>query len=272
MLSRGERPADLTPAVEWVEGDITDTASLPRHLSVAQPDVVIHAAAVVSDTDPHLHNVNVTGTANLVAALEQLALESGTDPARLVFVSSFSVEDIPPTPYSESKLEAEAVVRASELPFVIMRPTLIYGAGDPNHTPNLVRRMREGTMWLPDGGSALIQPAYVDDVAAALVAAAEGDGLEGRTFRLGGSTPLSVCNFRYAVRDASGGAGRIRSVPLFLWGLVARALALVGKHRPLSVLHFHLADHSVDSSEAIEELGYAPRSLKQGLTATFARR
>lgn len=266
VLSRRASPPGLPEGVATMTGDVTDTAALPEALARARPDVVIHAAAIVTNEDPHLHNVNVTGTANLTSAMERLQPRP-----RMVYVSSFTVEDIPPTPYSESKLEAEAVVRAGPLPFVILRPTLIYGPGDANNTDILVKRMRGGNMWLPAGGTALIQPVFVDDVAAACVAAATRPGLEGKTYRLGGDAPLSVCAWREAVRDATGGAGRIRSIPLPLYGLAARSLAVLGVRKPLGVLQFHLADHAVDGTDARRDLGFSPRPVSAGLEATFGQ-
>jgi NADH dehydrogenase len=264
VLTRREAVHDMPGHVTVVRGDVTDTGAFPQRLRDATPEVVIHAAAIIPNDDPHLTFVNVTGTANVVSALEQ----AGTRP-RMVFVSSFAVEDVPPTPYSESKLAAEAVVRASQLPFVILRPTLVYGAGDANNTAALVQRMQAGTQWLPGGGQARIQPVHVDDVAAACLAAATVQGIEGRTYRLGGPEALPVARYREAVRDATGGAGRIKAIPLSLYGLAARSLALIGIRRALGVLQFHQTDHSVDIAEARRDLGFDPTPLDEGLSLTF---
>lgn len=276
VLSRRADPPGLPEGVAAVRGELNDTSALPGLLAAAAPDAVVHAAAVISDTDPHLHHVNVTGTANLIHAMQQprarqtaAAVPASGSAPRLVFVSSFAVEDIPPTPYSESKLEAEGQVRASGLPFVIVRPTLIYGAGDGSNTPQLVERMRSGRMWLPGGGRTRIQPVHVDDVAAALVIAATREGLTGGTYRLGGDQPISVRDWRHAVRDATGGEGEVCSIPLPLYLAGARLAALLGVRKPLAVAQFHLADHEVDSSAARRDLDFDPRPLEEGLAATF---
>jgi nucleoside-diphosphate-sugar epimerase len=269
-LSRRAAPPGLPDGTALAVGDLNDSAALPGLIAEAAPDAVVHAAAIVSDTDPHLHHVNVTGTANLIHALQQpWALQRKGGPPRLVYVSSFAVEDIPPTPYSESKLEAEGLVRASGLPFVIVRPTLIYGAGDSGNTPRLVERMAAGRMWLPAGGTTRIQPVHVDDVAAALVVAATREGVAGNTYRLGGAKPISVRDWRHAVRDATGGEGRVSSIPLPLYLMGARVAALLGVRKPLAVAQFHLADHAVDSSAARNDLEFDPRPLAEGLAATF---
>jgi nucleoside-diphosphate-sugar epimerase len=110
---------------------------------------------------------------------------------------------------------------------------------------------------------------FVDDVARAVVQAAVRPGLEGRTFRLGGAQPVSVADYREAVRAASGGHARLRAIPLPLFALAARALALLGRTGPADVLAFHRVQHTVDSGAAREALDFHPRALADGLAATF---
>lgn len=260
-----ERVKGLPEAVQLVKAEVTDAEGLARVVRTAAPEALIHAAAVVTDDDPRLVPVNVEGTRAVLAAAAGLAT-----PPRLVHVSTFAVEDIPPTAYSESKLAAEALVRASELPWVILRPTLIYGPGDGTNTPALVERMKAGSHWLPAGGRARIQPVFVDDVAGALLAAATREGVTGGTYRLGGPEPVSVRAYREAVRDASGGSARVRSIPMPVFGALAGALSLAGKGGARQVQLFHLADHAVDIEDSRRDLGFAPRSLAEGLAATFA--
>ena len=266
VLSRHpDRVRDLPPGVSVIGGDLTAPQDLKGRLAELAPQGVIHAAAVVVDHDPQLHSVNVEGTAALCSML------GGLSPApRLVYVSTFSVEDIPSTAYSDSKLAAESVVRASELPHAVMRPALIYGKGDSTNTPDLVARMAAGTQWLPGGGRVLIQPVHVDDVALACVMASEQKDVSGKTYRLGGPEPVTVRAYREAIRDASGGSARIRGLPLNMMNLAAGLLATLGKPRAQQVLAFHLTDHTVDSGEAQRDLNFQPRSLTEGLRTTFA--
>jgi NADH dehydrogenase len=256
-----------TDGIEFVQADLAAPESLGQALLDRAPDVVVHAAALLDGTPDELARVNVEGTQALLTALETLER-----PPRVVCVSSFAVEDTPPTPYSESKLRAEALVQGANLPWVVLRPTLIYGAGDTQNTPRLVSALREGSMWLPAGGRTRIQPVHVEDVATACLAAATVPEAEGRTYRLGGPEPVSVRAFREAVRDASGGHARIRTLPLVVLAIAAPVLALTGRRGAADVLAFHRAGHEVDSSDARRDLGFRPRTLADGLAATFAAR
>jgi GDP-4-dehydro-6-deoxy-D-mannose reductase len=126
------------------EGDIRDPAVCIAQVRAAAPDAVLHLAAIASVADawrqPELvQDVNVGGTRNLLAAVEQAA-----PAARVVLVSSAEVygsvpeseqpirEDTPLrplSPYAESKVAAEAVARASPVDTVIARPFPHIGPG-----------------------------------------------------------------------------------------------------------------------------------------------
>lgn len=265
-LSRDPQAAErAAPGVRWLAADLAQPGDLGPRLAAAKPDAVIHLAALIKGTAEQLAAVNVEATAALLAALRKLPA-----PPRFVYVSSFAVEDTPPTPYSESKLAAEEVVRAGKLPFVILRPALVYGPNDAGNTLPLVAKLRAGSMWLPAGGRTRIQPVFVDDVARACLEAASRPAAVGHSYRLGGPQPVAVRDFRLAVRDATGGKVRLRTIPLPLFALMARGFQFLGRPGPLGVLSFHRADHAVDSSEAQRDLGFAPRPLDVGLRETFA--
>src|SRR5206468_3774853 len=105
---------------EIVEGDVRDPASLGA--AVAGVDTVFHLAAVILAKDPSLYDaVNRRGTGNLVAA----AADAGV--RHFVYVSSASVVYPRLTPYGQSKLDAEQLVRAERrFQHTIVRPTLVY--------------------------------------------------------------------------------------------------------------------------------------------------
>jgi NADH dehydrogenase len=251
-------------ALRCVGADLQRPDDAVRALTEVRPDGVVHLAAIIRGPRRELCAVNVLMTGVLVEAIARL------DPRpRLVFMSSFAAQDVPPTPYGASKLVAEELVRGGGPPWVILRPTLIYGPHDTGNTERLVDQMKEGTHWLPGGGQALIQPVHVRDVADATLAAAYEPRALQRVYRLGGPEPISVHDFRVAVREATRGEAIIRSIPLPLFALGARALALVGRTGPLGVLHFHKHDHVVDNSPAQADLGFNPRSLARGISESF---
>src|SRR5680860_406964 len=170
-------------------GDVTDAAAV-RQAAHGQ-DAVVHLAARVSVTGPWaaFEEVNVDCTANMVAGARAAGV------ARLVHVSSPSVAHSgralvgagaePADPvgasghYARSKALAEQLALASDGPalaVVAVRPHLVWGPGDTQMVGRIVQRARAGRLALVGDGAALIDSTYVDDAAAALVAARGGRG------------------------------------------------------------------------------------------------
>lgn len=260
------RVPELADQATLVAGDVREGHSLVETFAAAAPDAVIHAAAIVDHNEADLLTVNVGGTAEVLAACRAMP-----SPPRLVYVSSFAVEDPPPTEYSRSKEAAEALIAAQDdVPWVILRPTLIYGPDDGGTTPALVEALSGGVHVLPGGGAARISPVHVDDVAAAMIAAVERDGVTGKRYRLGSADGISVRAYREAVRDATGGSARFVTLPLALLGAGGALLSLLGKPGPSRVAAFHRhGDHVVDNADAIADLGYAPRTVRDGVRDAF---
>ncbi|MHC4849025.1 MAG: NAD-dependent epimerase/dehydratase family protein [Planctomycetota bacterium] len=127
-------------------------ASLPRDF-----DAVVHAAALIDD-EPDLHDVNVAGTANVLAAARG---------KRVVFLSSVDVlgvfkgerapdylplDEAHPcyasTNYGRSKVEAEALCRNHDVPTVILRPPGVWK--DATYARILAHRARRASFeWDP---------------------------------------------------------------------------------------------------------------------------
>lgn len=104
-------------------------------------DFVVHAAGVTKCIDKkEFLRINYGGTKNLVEALK----EAGAAPQKLIYLSSLSIfgpvrEQEPHTPikesdtampdtaYGHSKLIAEAYIKSCGVPYIILRPTGVYG-------------------------------------------------------------------------------------------------------------------------------------------------
>lgn len=159
-LARREQAA--RGGVEWVRGDLEDTAALAA--MVAGADAVIHVAGLTNTPDPAAFEAaNVTGTANVLAAMK------AADVRRLVFVSSLSARQPELSAYGASKARAEALVEASGLDWTTVRPPGVYGPRDVDYL-EMFRTAKWGFVPLPPGGASSI--IHADDLAALLVALA----------------------------------------------------------------------------------------------------
>lgn len=148
--------------VTWVHGDLGDTAALAA--LVAGADAVIHVAGLTNTPDPAAFDVaNVTGTANVIAAMQEAGCK------RLVFVSSLAAREPKLSAYGASKRNAEALVEASGLDWTTVRPPGVYGPRDIDYL-DMFRTAKWGFVPLPPGGASSI--IHADDLARLLVALA----------------------------------------------------------------------------------------------------
>ncbi|PLK25139.1 epimerase [Porphyrobacter sp. TH134] len=162
-LARRDQTARL--GVEWVRGDLGDAAALCA--LVAGADALIHVAGLTNTPDPAAFEAaNVTGTANVIAALRQAGVK------RLVFVSSLAARMPGLSAYGASKAQAEALVEASGLDWTTVRPPGVYGPRDVDYL-EMFRTAKRGFVPLPPGGASSI--IHADDLARLLVALAAGN-------------------------------------------------------------------------------------------------
>ena len=142
------------PPTEWREifhiVDVRDREQVERLIMSLHPQVVIHAASMGSvdeaEQNPEqVFEVNVGGT-------QAVGRACGRVGALCVFISSNAVFDGLQPPYAEEaplravnrygqiKIAAETWLRESGLPYVIVRPLLIYGWPFPGGRGNVVTR------------------------------------------------------------------------------------------------------------------------------------
>jgi nucleoside-diphosphate-sugar epimerase len=188
-LARRVQPA--RPGVEWVRGDLNDTAALAA--LVAEADAVVHVAGLTNTPDPaDFETANVTGTANVLAAMKQAGVK------RLVFVSSLSARMPALSAYGASKARAEALVEASGLDWTTVRPPGVYGPRDVDYL-EMFRTAKWGFVPLPPGGASSIIHAH--DLAALLV------GLAGPTASLLEDTASRNVTFKKTYEPDDGREG-----------------------------------------------------------------
>lgn len=153
------RAQEARDGVDWVEGTLSDGASLDRLIDGAE--AVIHIAGLTNAPDPDdFHQANVIGTRNLLRACQDASVR------RFVFVSSLSARKPELSRYGASKSEAERWVGASRLDWTIVRPPAVYGPRDRDML-ELFRAARFHVVPVPPRGRASI--IHVDDLAECLL-------------------------------------------------------------------------------------------------------
>lgn len=271
---------------EMMQGSITDSAVVRR--AVEGIDLVLHLAAVFRDVNASLafhRTVNVEAT----RMLGRESLRAGV--RRFVYCSTEGVhghvenppcdEDGPIAPadvYQLTKWEGELAVRQLEadgLPVVIVRPTGIYGPGDPGRFLLLFRAVRRGHFFIVGDGTAPYHPVYVDNLVDGFELAADEPRALGGVFLIGDERAIAWNDLVPLVGRVSGVAVRVHHLPL--WPVWVASAACEAVCRPLGVrppLYRRRAEmftqvRSFDLSRARSVLGYVPRvGLEEGLRRT----
>ena len=260
------RPQPDHAGVTWVAGSLGDEDSLAE--LVAGADAVIHVAGVVNAPD---RAGFVAGNINGTDAIVDAAVAAGV--RRFVHVSSLAAREPQLSVYGWSKAEAERVVEASGLDWVMVRPPAIYGPGDMEMR-ELFRLAKFGVAFTPPAGR--LSVIEVSDLGRLLLALTKADTsqrvLEADDGRAGGWTHAE---FAHAVGNAVGKPVRPIALPRPLLSLAARGDRLVrGKRARLTadrVAYFCHPDWVVDADKRPDASLWRPQvPTLEGLAATAA--
>ncbi len=190
-----------------------------------------------------------------------------------VFVSSAGVHTRLASASAEAKRVGEAAVNAARVRATILRPSMIYGTAADRNLARLIGWVAErGVVPLPGGGITPQQPVHVDDLAQAIRAALARPANEDRVYDVGGPVALPL---REMVRIISGIVGRKAViVPLPIGAthaaiVLMRRLGLPAPIRPEQILRLG-ESKAVDISAAVRDLGFSPRSFKEGIRPEVA--
>ncbi|MEM7750383.1 MAG: hypothetical protein AAF346_19190, partial [Pseudomonadota bacterium] len=160
---------------------------------------------------------------------------------------------------------AEELIQATseDLPYTILRPTIIYDAETDvsiNQIAKIIRRY--GFFAVAGRGSGLRQPIHAADVAAMMVQCIERDAAKNVALNISGGEPLSYRKMVERIAVGIGTKPRIVSVPVWLLkGLVSvmRILKLT-KHSPNMIDRMN-NDMAFDNSKAVALLQIQPRKF-----------
>ncbi len=249
------------PRLQVVRGDMTDAASLDR--AVAGCDVVVHLANATAVTDwAKARAINVEGTRVLLDACKRAGVK------RMVFTSTLSALRERRGPYGQTKLEAEALVRASGMPFVILRPSLVYGAHGIGLVANLAAYLR-GLPVVPVIGDGRIEldPIHLEDVNEVIVQCLTRDDVQGKAYDLLGPDRVTFNQFLDRLSAEIGVKKPYLHLPGELMFIAARIATAVLGRSPITednVLGL-ISPAKIDRDSAFRDFKLKWRTLDAGL-------
>ena len=216
------RSVQHLPLVQVTEADVHDRQSLEGLLS--DHDAVVNLVAILHGQPGDFTRAHVT----LPTTLSQACQGSGV--RRLVHVSALGADLDGPSLYQRSKAQGEEVLRGAGLALSILRPSVIFGAGD--RFLNLFAQLQRVFPVLPLAGAGTrFQPVWVEDVADAVVACLSDQGLPrssvGQTFECAGPEVLTLSDLVKLAGRAGSHQRPVIPLPMSLGRLQARMMEML---------------------------------------------
>ena len=272
--------------IHFIELNLSSKEQLVEQLRGQEFDYVVHAAGVTKCLDKRdFHRINTEGTKNLVLALQELQMPL----KRFVFVSSLSIfgaikeqqpyDEIretdtprPNTAYGRSKLEAEQFLATTTLPYIILRPTGVYGPREKDYFI-MAKSIKQHSDFAVGYKPQDITFVYVSDVVQAVFLALE-KGQTGRKYFLSDGQVYQSTTFSDLIHEELGRPWWIRiTAPVWVLRVVTffgeYIGRMTGKVTALNNDKYNILKQRnwrCDIELAIRELGYHPEvDLKEGV-------
>jgi uncharacterized protein YbjT (DUF2867 family) len=238
--------------IEVVRGDAGDVLAL---------------SGALSGMDALLHVAGIEYAPQVVEAARRVGV------GRLVMVSSTSAHSAHEFRFGP-KLRMERVVRGSGLEYTIVRPSMIYGSELDKNMHRLLRFLDRSPVFPVFGsGENLWQPVYYEDCARGLYEALVRPIAIGQSYDLPGPEPATYLELVKTAAAALGRKPRIVRLPLEPVRLALTAAERLRLPLPIKseqVLRLR-EDKAYPYDKAKNELGYAPRSFREGIALEVAR-
>lgn len=252
-LVRRPEAAEAVEALgaESIRGDLDDAEST--------------AAAFASSRADHLVNIASLGFGHATTIIDA-ARQAGIH--RSLFVSTTAIFTALPAASKKVRVAAETSIRASGLGWIIVRPTMIYGAPGDRNMERLLRFVkRVPFVPTPGDGEHLQQPVHVDDLAEAIVTLSLGRQPTELEVNLPGPEPLT---FKQVVEEAGRAVGRrarVVPIPYRLTVGALRGYERLSSHPRLKAEQVErlVEDKTFDVEPARRLLDYEPRSFANGI-------
>ncbi len=158
--------------------------------------------------------------------------------------------------YERTKTESDVLVQSSEIPNVVLRPSIVFGYGMPNSSlRQFASAIETGNFFFIGKRGAIMNYAHVDDLANALVVCGTLERAIGNTYIVSQSIELE--DMVSAILEGSGLKRTFRRIPEFPVRVLAAVLGWTGLF-PLTSTRINAMTGrcTYDSSKIMEQVGF----------------
>ena len=263
-----KRGPDGENGVEQTEGDVTVPESFAQALDGC--DAAINLVGIIREFPSRgvtFERLHVQATANMLAAARMAGI------TRYLHMSALGTRPDAVSGYHRTKFRAEELVRASNLSWTILRPSLIYGPGDAFVTMLAGNLRLAPLMPVIGDGRYRIQPIHAEDVARCFASSLEMPVTIGQCFGLCGNDRMSFNDLLDTVADAMGRSAPPCKLhaPLALMKLVVPLLQQIPQF-PLTMDQMQmLIEENICDGAWKQTFGFEPRGFREAI-AEYVKR
>jgi uncharacterized protein YbjT (DUF2867 family) len=255
----GQAEGDL---VTQIAADAHDERSVED--AVAGADGVVNAVSLyVEHGSDTFHSVHVEAAARIASVARRVGAK------RLVHLSGIGADAASPSPYIRSRGEGEAAVQAAFPGAVIVRPAVMFASDDVFLT-TILRLLRVLPAYPIFGnGRTRLQPAYADDVAAAIAQILRQGKKPYPVYELAGPRVYSYEELLRTIARTASLRPVLMRMPFAVWDALAGAAEIL-PHPPLTRNQVELMQIDTTASDNLpgfRVLGISPRSIEEELEA-----
>src|SRR6267143_416606 len=230
----------------------------------AGADGVVNAISLyVEHGSDTFHSAHVETAARIASVARRVGAK------RLVHLSGIGADAASPSPYIRSRGEGEAAVQAAFPGVGVIRPAVMV-ASDDGFLTTILRLLRVLPAYPIFGdGRTRLQPAYADDVAAAITQVLRQSKKPYPIYELAGPRVYSYEELLRTIARTAGLRPVLMRMPFALWDALA-GVAEILPHPPLTRNQVELMQIDTTASDHLpgfRMLGISPRSLEEELDA-----
>lgn len=247
------------PGIRVVEGEFINPASYSKH--VTGHDAVVNTVGIIRETSRARFDAV---HAQAPIALFEAAAKAGV--LKIVQVSALGADEQAQSRYHISKRTADRRLAELSVPYVVLRPSFVYGPGDQSMTFFESLAALPVTP-VPGDGQVRVQPIHVDDLVRAVVLAVERDDLHDVMIDVGGAEAIT---FDHMLDVLARRLGKRQAQKLHVpWGTMKLAAAVTDAlgRGPISSEELGMLRRGsfTDIQPFVERFGFTPVAFEAGL-------
>ncbi len=250
------------PGVRCVVGDFAQPTAWAD--SLQGHDIVINLVGIIREQgDARFDILHQAAPIALFDAAKQAGVK------KIIQLSALGADEAAKSHYHRSKRAADRHLSTLGIPYVVLRPSFVYGPQDHSMTFFTSLAALPVTPVVGDG-EYLVQPIHVEDLVHAITRAVEDDDIADVAVDVGGADALSfnaMLDTLAVWLGKNNGAFRLH-LPLWWMRLLAWMTDLLGGRGPISrdELGMLLRGNHCDNARFVQIFGFSPMSFALGIS------